>query len=41
VAFRNAATFVHDELKKSGLFSNLERDHVFSGDPDYEFLDDG
>jgi hypothetical protein len=29
VAFRNAATFVHDELKKSGLFSGLDRDHFF------------
>jgi hypothetical protein len=29
LAFQNAATFVHDELKKSGLFSALERDHFF------------
>jgi hypothetical protein len=29
VAFQNAATFVHDELKKKGLFSGLERDHFF------------
>jgi hypothetical protein len=29
IAFQNAATFVHDELKKRGLFSGLERDHFF------------
>ena len=28
-AFQNAAAFVHDELKKSGLFSGLGRDHFF------------
>jgi hypothetical protein len=28
-AFQNAATFVHDELRKSGLFSRLGRDHFF------------
>lgn len=28
-AFQNAAAFVHDELKKAGLFSGLERNHFF------------